>query len=165
MLCLRILLVAVWLSDVVQPRHVDDFSYLDGGQRVLRPDENSPSSEQDLFISELVNNMTVTDLGERVFRVSRSHLSKCRNDDAYETRKPVLQMHLMFGDEIVGRESDNSQYCMKHFIDSSFPMSSDKLTRSCLRCYHEACARFTNWYNARLVCLSLSEPRSNPDDP
>ena len=118
MLCLRILLGAIWLSDVVQPRHVDDSNYLDGGQKVFQPDDNSPSSEQDLFISELVNNMTVADLGERVFRVSRSHLSECRTDDAYETRKPVLQMHLMFGDEIVGRESDNSQYCMKHLIDS-----------------------------------------------
>ncbi len=85
MICVRILLGALWLSDVMQTRRVDDSSYLDGAQRVLQPDYNSPSSEQDLFIDELVNNMTVADLGERVFPVSRSHRSKCRKDDAYET--------------------------------------------------------------------------------
>ncbi len=72
----------------------------------------------------------------------------------------------MFGDEIVGRESDNSQYGMKDLTDFWFPISSGKLTRSCLRCYYAARAWFTNWYNARLVCLlPLSGPGINPDDP
>jgi len=60
-------------------------------------------------------------------------------------RDLVLQLHIMFADNIVGPNSTNELYGKTHFL--SLGSRADHLPRPC----HAFCTRNSSWHNPRLV--------------